>query len=83
MKDRSYFSSVPYVSKLKPEVFSFIFLRTFSISLFKLFYLFIFGCAGSSLLCGLSLVAESESYSLVAVCRLLIVVASFVAEHRL
>ena len=29
-----------------------------------------------------SLFAESRSYSLVAVCRLLIVVASLVAEHR-
>ena len=32
---------------------------------------------------GFSLVAASASYSLVAVCRLLIVVASLVAEHRL
>ena len=31
----------------------------------------------------LSLVTAREGYSLVAVCRLLIVVASFVAEHRL
>ena len=47
-------------------------------SLFK-----IFGCAGSSLLHGLSLVAVSGGYSLVAVCRLLITVASLVVKHRL
>ena len=38
------------------------------------FYLFNFGCAGSSLLSGLSLVVAR---------RLLLVVASLVAEHRL
>ena len=38
---------------------------------------------GSSLLHGLSLVAASGSYFLPAVCRLLIAVASSVAEHRL
>ena len=32
---------------------------------------------------GFSLVAVSGGYTLVAVCGLLIVVASFVAEHRL
>ena len=36
--------------------------------------LFIFGCAGSSLLCGLSVVAAH---------RLLIAVASLIAEHQL
>ena len=45
--------------------------------------MFIFGCAGSSLLHGLSLVAESRGYSLVVVCRLLIAVASLVLEHGL
>ena len=39
--------------------------------------LFILGCAGSSL------VAASRAYSLVVVLRLLIAVASLVAEHRL
>ena len=33
--------------------------------------------------CGLSLVLESRSYSLVAVCRLLDFVASLVVEHGL
>ena len=47
-------------------------------SLFK-----IFGCAGSSLLHGLSLVAVSGGYSLVAVCRLLVVGASLLVEHGL
>ena len=47
-----------------------------------LFYLFIFGCVGSSLQRGLSLVAASRGYS-VAVRGLLIVVASLVAEHGL
>ena len=42
-------------------------------------YLFIFFCAGSSLPLRLSLAADSEGYSLVAVRRLLTAVASFVA----
>ena len=46
-------------------------------------YLFILGCAGSLLLVGFSLVVESGGYSLAAVCRLFIVVASLVAECRL
>ena len=48
---------------------------------FKNFYLFIFGCSGSSLLHRFSLVAASRGYFLVAVLRLLIVVASLFAEH--
>ena len=50
-------------------------------SLKNFFFFFIFGCAGSSLLYGLSLVVTSGGYSLVKVPRLLIVVASLVAEH--
>ena len=47
-------------------------------------YLFIFCCSGSLLLCsGFSLIGESRGYSLVVVHRLLIVVASLVAEHGL
>ena len=51
----------------------------------KLFlHAFIFGCAGSVLLCvGFSLVAVSTGYSLVGVCRLLIAVASPIVVHRL
>ena len=45
--------------------------------------LVIFGCAGSSLLCGLSLVVVSGGYSLAAVQRLLIEVTSLVTENRL
>ena len=45
--------------------------------------LFIFGCAGSLLLCCLFLVVASRGYSLVAVCGLLIAVASLVAQHGL
>ena len=44
-------------------------------------YLSIFGCAGSLLLCGLFLVAVSRGCSLVAVCGLLIVVASLGVEQ--
>ena len=44
-------------------------------------YLSIFGCAGSLLLCGLFLVAGSGGCSLVAVCGLLIVVASLGVEQ--
>ena len=40
--------------------------------------MFIYGGAGSSLLQGISLVAAGEDYSLVAVLRLLTVVASLV-----
>ena len=46
-------------------------------------YLFIVGCAGSSLLGADFLVLGSGGYSLVAVHRLLLVVASFIAEHGL
>ena len=49
----------------------------------KNFYLFIFYCAGFSLLIGLPLVAVSRSYSLAVVSRLLIAMACLVAEHRL
>ena len=53
--------------------------------LFKifLFILLTFGCAGSLLLHGLSLVVGSRGYPLVVVHGLLIAVASLVAEHRL
>ena len=51
-------------------------LNMFFISLKK--YLFIFDCAGSSVLRGLSLVVASGGYSLVAILRLLTVVASLV-----
>ena len=44
-------------------------------SIFLNFYLFIFGCAGSSLLL--------RDFSLVAMCGLLIAMASLVAEHGL
>ena len=45
--------------------------------------LFCFSCAGSSLLCGLSLVAASRGYSEVAVLGLLTAVASLAVEHGL
>ena len=47
------------------------------------FYLCVFGCAGCSLPVGFSLVGASGSCPLVAVCGLLIAVASLVAEHKL
>ena len=57
---------------------------SYHVSWFFLFFnLFIFGCAGSSLLGSPSLVLESGSYSLVTACRLLVAVASLVAECRL
>ena len=46
-------------------------------------YLFIFGCIGSSLLCGLSLAVASDGSSLAVVNGLLVVVASLIAERRL
>ena len=54
-------------------------------SFLKLFIYFIYAflaVLGLHCCVGFSLFAESGSYSLVAVCRLLIVVASLVAEHR-
>ena len=47
-------------------------------------YLFIFGCVGSSLLYAQAFSSCGEQGLLfVSVCRLLIAVASLVAEHRL
>ena len=46
-------------------------------------YVCMYGCAGSSFLHGLSLVVASGGYSLVAILRLLTVVASLVAYCRL
>ena len=46
-------------------------------------YLFSFACSRSSLLRSLSLVASVRGYSLIAESGLLIVVASFLAEHGL
>ena len=45
-------------------------------------YSFILGCTRSSLLCGLTLVAVSGGYSLVAVHGFLIEVVSLIVEHR-
>ena len=47
------------------------------------FYLFIFGCTGSSLLHELFSSCGKWGYSLVGVCGLLVVVISLVVEHRL
>ena len=58
-----------------------IFMHSFHKCFLKKFYLFIFGCAGLHCCVGFSLVAASRGYSLVAVRRLLIVVASL-AVHR-
>ena len=52
-------------------------------SLKKIFFSCLFGCDGSSLLHGLSLIAVMGGYLLVMLCRLLVLVASLVAEHRL
>ena len=51
--------------------------------LFVSFYLFIFGCAGYSLLHGFCSSCERESYSVVLVLGLLNAVASLVEMHRL
>ena len=50
-------------------------------SALKFFYFFIFGRAGSSLLCRLSLVAVSGGFSVVVVNGLLTAVASIAAER--
>jgi len=52
-----------------------------TLSFKKILFLFVFGCAGSLLLCRLSLVMASWGYPLVEVHRLLTVVASLVVEH--
>ena len=54
-----------------------------SLFLLLLFYLFSFGCVGLYCCMGFSLVVVSCGFSLVAVHELLIVVASFIAEHWL
>ena len=46
-------------------------------------YVFISGCTGFPLLSGFSLVVVSGATSVVAVCRLLIAVASLAVKHRL
>ena len=51
--------------------------------LFKNIYLFIFGFTGSLLLCALSLIGVNGGYSVVSVHRLLVEMASLVAEHGL
>ena len=49
-----------------------------------LFYVFIFGCDGASLLhSGFSLTAVSRGHSVAAMCRLFTVVASHVVKHQL
>jgi len=53
------------------------------ISLKVILLIYLFGCAGSSLLHGLFSIVVSEGYFLVVVGRLLIVGASLVTEHRL
>ena len=55
--------------------------RRVCVSIVIFTYLFVVGCAGSSLLRGFSLVVASRGYPLVLVCRLL--VALLTAEHRL
>ena len=45
---------------------------------FNLMYFFILGCAGSLLLCGLLSSCGEQELLFVAICRLLIVVASLV-----
>ena len=68
------------ITQVKPEnqaeVFGF-----FLIILF--IYLFIFGCAGSSLLCWLFCSCSERELLFVAVPRILIEGASLVVEHRL
>ena len=54
--------------------------RTMTVFVLRNFNL---GCAGSSLLRGLSLVVENRGYSLVVVRGFLIAVASLVMEHGL
>jgi len=54
---------------------------SFPLVLLFVFYSFIFGCAGSLLLCRLSLVAGSGGYSLVEVRGLCTAVASLVLEN--
>ena len=46
-------------------------------------YLFTLGCAGSSLLCALLSSCGELELLFVAICRLLIVVASLLMEHGL
>ena len=62
------------LSKLLNKLYIFMFLR-------KTQLFVIFDCSESQLLHWLSLVAASRGYSLIAVCRLLIVAGSLLGEH--
>ena len=65
--------------------------RIRSVIWFLKFFFFVFGCIGSSLrhmglsvaARGPSLVVASGGYSIAVVCRLLVAVASLIADHRL
>ena len=57
--------------------------RVLFVYIYSVIYVFIFVCAGSLLPCGLFSSWASGSCALVAVLRLLIAMASPVAEHRL
>ena len=58
--------------------------RTHTSHLFFILIFIIFGCGGVYVaVCGLPLVVVSKGYSLVMVCRLLILVAPLVTEHGL
>ena len=70
-----------WATSLSPLLFLLLLLQRAPLFLIYLL-IFIFDCAGPLLLCGFSLVVASGGYSLVAVHRLLIAVASFV-EHGL
>ena len=59
------------------------FLAVYIIKFYIYKILFIFGCAGSSLLLRLSLVVEKGSCSLVVVEGFLIALTCLVVEHRL
>ena len=66
------------------ETFLAIVLYLFFLTTFFSFYVFIYWlCWVFVATYGFSLVAASGKYSVVEVCRLLIVMASLVAEHRL
>ena len=63
--------------------FQYYILRAWLFCIYVILFIYLFGCAGSSLLKGFSLAAVGRGCSGVAVHRLLIMVASLVMEHWL
>ena len=68
---------------MKPENQAEVLFCCFFFLIILFIYLFIFGCAGPSLLCGVFCSCSERALLFVAVPRILLKGASLVVEHRL